>query len=298
MKTVIITADRPEHRFVTKYLVEALGDHLSSVVIERGAKKKLSLTSLKKATRQYNLFTLIERIITNLIRKLLRVEHRRLAALYKVLGQVSLKTYMSDELPILEVESANRDECIKWIEEIKPDYIFIYGTGIIGKKVLSLPSLQALNLHTGISPFYRGSNCAFWPLYNKEPLMVGSTVHKCTPEVDGGEIYGRVSVRLSENDDPYLAFAKAVEAGAVLYSNIAKRLVNGEVIPSKNQDFSLGREYRSKDKTYVQEIIMEYRISTGMLKKIIASAKDASLPYSESEVKDYLYVEKTSNTLY
>ena len=279
MKTVIIVADGLEHRFVTKKLIEALGQHLSGVVIERGVKTS-SLTSLKKATRRYGVFIVFERIITKLVCKFLRVKHKKTAALYSVLGQILTKTYIPDELPILEVGSANMDESVKWIDDIDPDYIFVYGTGIIGKKVLSLPSLQVLNLHTGISPFYRGSSCAFWPLYYKEPLMVGSTVHKCTPEVDGGDIYGRVSVRLSGDDDQYLAFAKSVKAGAALYSHIAKCLVNGEAVPLEKQDFSLGREYRFKDQTFVHEIIMEYRASFGRLKKTIANTKDMSLPFS------------------
>jgi methionyl-tRNA formyltransferase len=190
---------------------------------------------------------------------------------------------MPAKMPVLEVESANRNDCIKWIENIKPDYAFIYGTGIIGKKLLSLPSMGALNLHTGISPYYRGSDCAFWPLYKNDPLMLGSTVHKCTPELDGGDIFGRVSIRLSKDDDPYTAFAKAVEAGTSLYSNIAKRLVGGEEVPSEKQDFSKGKEYRFKDKTFVQELIMEFRVSSGKIEKIIADAEDSSLPFCDAK---------------
>jgi len=286
MKAVIITADGPEHRFVTRCLVESLGNRLCGVVIERGKKKEPLATSLKNATRRYGVFTVIERLITKLVRKFLRTQNRQLSALYEVLGQLSLETYMPAEMPVLEVESANRNECVKWIENINADYVFVYGTGIIGKKVLSLPSVQALNLHTGISPLYRGSDCAFWPLYNNEPLMVGSTVHKCTPEVDGGDIYGRVSVRLSKDDDPYFAFAKSVKAGAVLYANRARRLVNEEEVSSEKQDFSLGREYRFKDKTFIQELVMEFRVSSGKIRNIITDAQDSSLPFLETEVKD------------
>jgi len=288
MKAVIIVADGPEHRFVSKCLEEALGNHLSGIVIERRGETS-SLTSLKKTARRYGslkktvlrygVFRAIERFITKLVRKFLRVKHRKIAALHMVIDQIPPKAYMSDKLPRLEVKSANTDECIKWIEDIKPDYIFVYGTGIIGKKLLLLPSLQTINLHTGISPYYRGSSCAFWPLYNKEPQMVGSTVHKCTQEIDGGSIYGRVSVRLSEDDDPYIAFAKSVKAGAYLYSKIARGLINGEVVPSKKQDFSIGKEYRFTDYTFIQEIIMEYQISSGKLKKMISDAKNTPLPF-------------------
>ena len=284
MKTVIITADEPEHRFVTRSLIESLGDHLSGVVIERGAGEKKSLAaSLIKATRRYGAITVIERLITKLNRKIFRAKTKQLEACYRILGRLSPETYMPAKMPVLEVESANRNDCIKWIENIKPDYVFVYGTGIIGKKLLSLPSMGALNLHTGISPYYRGSDCAFWPLYNNEPLMLGSTVHKCKPELDGGDIYGRVSIRLSKDDDPYTAFAKAVEAGTSLYSNIAKRLVGGEEVPSEKQDFSKGKEYRFTDKTFVQELIMEFRVSSGKIEKIIADAEDSSLPFCDAK---------------
>ena len=290
MKAVIITADGPEHRFVTKCLIESLGGHLSGVVIERGKKQSFA-TSLRKAVRRYGIYIVIERLITKVVLKLLGTHKKQTSSLYAILGRHAPETYMPANMPILEVESANLKECIKWIENINPDYIFVYGTGIIGNKVLSLPAFQTLNLHTGISPFYRGSSCAFWPLYNNEPLMVGSTIHKCTLEIDGGDIYGRVSVRLSVGDDPYSAFAKSVRDGAVLYADIAKRLVNKEDIAPEKQDFSLGREYRFKDKTFVKELVMEYRVLTGKLDNVISCVQDSPLPFFESEKKDVRDVE-------
>jgi len=287
MKTVIITADGLEHRFVTKHLIDNLGSHLSGVVIERGMKSESLTVSLRKAVHRYGVLTVIERLVTKLVRKLLRAQNKQYSAFQKVLGQVASDTYLPAEMPVLEVESANQKECIKWIEDIDADYIFIYGTGIIGAKILSLPKVQALNLHTGISPIYRGSGCAFWPLYNDEPLMLGSTVHKCTSEVDGGDIYDRISVRLSQNDGPEIAFAKSVHAGAALYANVAKLLVNEEMVSTEKQDFSLGTEYRFKDKTFIHELIMEYRILTGKVRKTINESKDSSLPYYDPDISNF-----------
>lgn len=283
MKALIITADGPEHRFVTKHLVESIGEHLCGVVVEHGKQRTSFMTSLKKASRKYRPLTVIERLITKLVRKLLKTSKKQANALSEAFGEINPKLYLSPETPVLQVESANHQDCIEWIRNKNPDYIFVYGTGIIGKNVLALPKEQTLNLHTGISPFYRGSACAFWPLFNKEPHMVGSTVHKCTPEVDGGEIYGRITARLSENDTPYSAFANAVKAGSSLYAKIAGRLVKGENVQSEKQDFSLGKEYTFKDKTFIQEIIMEYRVSSGKLKKTIASTENTSPPYTENK---------------
>lgn len=282
MKCIIITADGPEHRAVTKSLVQALGSNLVGVVFEQGGDDIGLAASLKKAYTRYGLFGFIERLVTKVNRKLLRMDERQAQALHQVLGTLSPGDYLPATLPTLSVASANKAECIAWIEQLDPDYIFVYGTGIIGKKVLALPKKQALNLHTGISPYYRGSDCAFWPLYQGEPHMVGATVHKCTAEIDGGDIYGRVSAKLEPGDDAYIAFARAVEVGASLYAHLAAALAGGEEAACEKQDYSLGTEFRFKDKTFVQDLIMEYRVRSGKVASQVSSA--GPLPFDNPGV--------------
>lgn len=281
MKTVIITADGPEHRFVTRSLIDALGASLAGIVIERPANAQSFLFLLKKARRRYSTFTVLERIITKIVRKLLRSDQRQTAALHEHLGMLSPGSYLPENLPVIETETANSSESIAWLRNIEPDYLFVYGTNIIKKDVLSIPSRETLNLHTGISPYYRGCSCAFWPLYNKEPHMVGATVHKCTPEIDGGDIYGRISTRVAAKDDPFAAFAKSVESGAMLYARIANNLANGADVPAEKQDYTLGKEYRFTDKTFLHEIKMEAWIHFGKLEKTIVNAEKIPLPFSE-----------------
>jgi methionyl-tRNA formyltransferase len=157
--------------------------------------------------------------------------------------------------------------------------MFIYGTGIVGKRVLSLPTLKCLNLHTGISPYYRGSDAFFWPLYNSEPHMVGATVHECTAAIDGGDILARASVRLEENDDPFISFARCVKSGARIYSEAARNIMSGEKMRLEKQDLSSGREYRFVDRTFTHDIVMEYMVRSGKLRRIIEESFQRDLPF-------------------
>lgn len=290
MKAIIVTARGHEHAFVTKLLIEALGNNLSGIVIERGVKPASVFTSMQKISKRYNVITIFERIITKGVRKVLRFDRRQHIALDSILGHSSFDKIIPKNIQVIEPETVNSNEAVKWIENINPHFIFVYGTGIVGKTVLSLPSVQALNLHTGISPYYRGSASGFWALYNKDPLMIGATVHKCTSEVDGGDIYGRISVRLLEGDEPFLAFARSVSAGAKLYADIAKRLIDGARVPFIKQDYTVGKEYLFIDKTFFHDIKMEGLIFFGGLNKIIISAQNKPLPYPDDEQGDQFSV--------
>ena len=76
----------------------------------------------------------------------------------------------------------------------------------------------ALNLHTGLSPDYRGADTEFWALYDGRPDMVGATVHVCVKEVDAGPIFAKAPAAMHAGDDPFRAFARAVQTGAALYA--------------------------------------------------------------------------------
>ena len=40
----------------------------------------------------------------------------------------------------------------------------------------------------GISPYYRGTDCNFWALYDGNPHLVGATIHYLSEGLDSGDI--------------------------------------------------------------------------------------------------------------
>jgi len=281
MKAIIITADDLEHRYVKNALIDTLKDNLVGILIEKPSlQHRITFSNLRKLHRRYSSLQLIERSITKLIRQILHFPARKDAALQSVLGPIREKKV---NVPIFYTESVNNAYSMEWIKSLQPDLFFIYGTGIVKNKVLSLASEKALNLHTGISPFYRGSDTYFWALYNRDPLMVGSTVHECTRDVDGGVIFARISVRLKTDDDTFLAFARCVKSGALAYARIAKSLIKREHLAGQKQDLSIGKEYQFADRTFLHDIKMEYLIRSGKIKKVIEDSLTSKLPFMEIE---------------
>ena len=69
------------------------------------------------------------------------------------------------------------------------DVFLVFGASYIkGWLIDFLVERQALNIHMGIAPYYRGSSCNFWALYDKNPSYVGATIHMLSKGLDSGDI--------------------------------------------------------------------------------------------------------------
>ncbi|MGH7689463.1 MAG: formyl transferase [Gemmatimonadaceae bacterium] len=268
MKFVIATSDGLEHTYVTNVLAEALGVDLAAVIVERPARLGLTYSRLRKIRTRYSALRVAERVTTKLVRRLLRQRHRTDEALRRILGDAPLT--LPAACAVLETLSINAKALTERIESIAPDVLLVFGTSVARARLLGAARQLALNLHTGISPFYRGSDTVFWPLYNGEPGMVGATVHQCTADLDGGMIYATIRVRLDPSDSVESAFAKSVREGAAAYADIARRLASAQGLDGHRQDLAAGQEYRFRDLTFVQELMMEWRLRTGVLSRAIA----------------------------
>ncbi len=72
---------------------------------------------------------------------------------------------------------------------LQSDLYIVFGSSFIkGWLANFLEKNKALNVHMGLSPYYRGSACNFWALYDSLPNFVGGTVHLLTKGLDSGPI--------------------------------------------------------------------------------------------------------------
>ena len=98
--------------------------------------------------------------------------------------------------------------------EMKPNVVVVFGTGILKGDILSRFEGQLLNIHLGLSPYYRGAGTNFWPLVNGEPEFVGATIHYLDAGIDTGPIIAHVRPDIARTDGPHELGNKAIRAAA------------------------------------------------------------------------------------
>lgn len=118
-------------------------------------------------------------------------------------------------------------------------------------------------MHTGISPTYRGSQCAFWSLHNEDlEMLVRPSMNVPVTSM---------AVRFTAPDDQmHSVFARCVEAGTDLYVEICHKLIAGELV-GKPQDLSKGVEYRSQMRGLREELRVRRLIRDGLIRRFCAN---------------------------
>jgi hypothetical protein len=114
------------------------------------------------------------------------------------------------------------------------------------RRIRDMARQGAMNLHTGMSPEYRGADCTFWPVHNGDLHLVGATIHECTARIDGGDIYECAPAHIRDGDGRFAVFGRCVRVGAVLYVDAIRSALNGSLTGS-DQDPAVGHEYRAAD---------------------------------------------------
>ncbi|MEY4567327.1 MAG: hypothetical protein RLY14_2297, partial [Planctomycetota bacterium] len=124
--------------------------------------------------------------------------------------------------------------------------IFLFGTEILKAGWLKAFPEKIINLHLGISPFYRGSGTLFWPFFHNELHFVGATVHVTAAKVDAGGILGHALPELEPGDNFYTINMKAIAKGIAVTPRLGIEYLRGSRIPQP-QDTSVGRLCRKGD---------------------------------------------------
>tara|TARA_X000000368_G_C23054434_1_gene723151 strand:+ start:1921 stop:2718 length:798 start_codon:yes stop_codon:yes gene_type:complete len=105
---------------------------------------------------------------------------------------------------------------------LKSDYYIVFGSSYIkGELVKFLIKNKAINIHMGVSPYYRGTDCNFWALYDDNPHYVGSTIHLLSEGLDSGQIlYHAISEATS---NPFTYTMSTVKSA---FKSLESRILN------------------------------------------------------------------------
>jgi phosphoribosylglycinamide formyltransferase 1 len=97
---------------------------------------------------------------------------------------------------------------------LAPDVVLVFGNEILRDDVIASFRGRLINLHLGLSPYYRGSGTNFWPLVNREPEYVGATIHYLDAGIDSGPIVAHVRPDMHPGDGPHDLGNRTIVAAA------------------------------------------------------------------------------------
>ncbi|MDO8487490.1 MAG: formyltransferase family protein [Candidatus Curtissbacteria bacterium] len=125
--------------------------------------------------------------------------------------------------------SKNSGKLLNFYEKIKPDVVFIFGSGMIGNPLFSKLPRKTINMHLGLSPRYRGSATLFWPFYFLEPTYAGSTFHFINQEPDAGDVIHQVRPFLEKGDGIHDVACKVVLKSAEEAIKLLKKMEGKDI---------------------------------------------------------------------
>jgi Formyl transferase len=156
---------------------------------------------------------------------------------------------------------------------LESDVFVVFGSSFIkGPLCQRLIAGNAYNIHMGMSPWYRGSSCNFWAMYDGRPDMVGATLHQLTTGLDDGPMYCHARPPAG-NHDPFVYGMLAVKAAhdALIEGLSSGRLARATPTP---QDRSLQIRY-TRNADFTDEVAAEYleRIERGQVTSSCAAGR-------------------------
>ena len=155
--------------------------------------------------------------------------------------------------------------------------VVVYGTRIV-PSWLYKGAFQTINVHWGLSPYYRGVLCTDWAVLNGDLRNIGFTLHGLSGAADGGPIItqGRVTLEPGDTIGSITTRIHWLAKRALLQAvPVARR----HKLSSTKQDLSIGRNYRGIDWSVRTSI--KLKSLTPISKRAIEACKP-ELPIIES----------------
>lgn len=228
MKVVFLTSESLRHKYVATQLAEDL--QLEMVITET---KSAAIQDTSKLTKEDAAFVAEHFAARNRSETFLFRDYQDFPR----------------EVPQLKMPhgSINSPLVKTLVDRREPDYLVLFGTSIIKDPLLKKYSGRIINLHLGLSPYYKGSATNLFPYYFNEPECVGATIHLATSNVDDGPVLHQLRPDFESGDDLHSIGNKTILKAGKILPEIIKAFSEKEIVPQKQT--GTGRICRNKDVT-------------------------------------------------
>lgn len=243
-KIVLLVSDCESSRWVYNSLKSKFS--ISHVLIEQPVSKKiLFMNRVKKIG--------VLKVSSQAFFSLLFIPYLKWKAKKRreeLIQQYQLDSSPFDENICSHVLSVNADDCRKYLQNLQPDIVLVNGTRIISKKTLQCINAVFINMHVGITPWYRGSHGGYWALYNNDVENFGTTIHLVDTGVDTGRVLQQAFAKPGNKDNfttyPVIQVAEGIKA----LIKVVQDILNNNSYEAK--------KHTEKGRMYYQPTVWEY----------------------------------------
>jgi hypothetical protein len=178
------------------------------------------------------------------------------AAQNKLFGSSYINSFNKNikVLPIL-FGDLNKSSSTFLSDFLNSDIYVVFGSSYIkGELIDFLVKNKTINIHMGVSPYYRGTDCNFWALYDNNPHLVGATIHMISKGLDSGPILYHAMSNLKSN-----SFEYAMSTVKSAFHSIAERIKDKSIFDIEPIIQDRSKEIRySKKAEFNEEVVKNY----------------------------------------
>jgi hypothetical protein len=142
------------------------------------------------------------------------------------------RTPIAELAPVQTVPSMNSAHAVDALRRAQPDWIIVFGTGMIKQPVLEFFGGRIFNLHGGDPEDYRGLDTHLWAVWHRDFSGLTTTLHHLDVGLDTGAIVARERIALRPGMKLHELRAANTEACVSLTLDLAAR--NG-IAPGRAQ---------------------------------------------------------------
>ena len=149
----------------------------------------------------------------------------------------------------IEKGNINNSLHVNNIIRLNPDIIVSFGCSIIKSELLYRFKGRFINIHLGLSPYYRGSGTNFWPFVNNELQFIGTTFMHIDAGIDTGKIIHQIRAQINFNDNIHQIGNRLIRDSFIECTKIIKNFDRLAFMPQIIFNKQEEKYYRKKDFT-------------------------------------------------
>ncbi len=204
-KIILLVTDCDTTRIVYHALKQDFD--IDRVIIEKNISRSLLI---KRRIRKKGWFNVAGQLafmvfVSPLLKRASRKRYRQ------ILDEYALDISPIPAGKITHIDSVNDQACGELIRQLAPALVLVNGTRIIGKNTLKSAEAPFINIHTGITPEFRGVHGGYWAIATGKPSLFGTTIHQVDTGIDTGNVLEQVCIKPSPKDNfatyPVLQYA-------------------------------------------------------------------------------------------